>query len=158
YNVNDVATYNGSTYVATVTNQGGGTPNVNTADWSLMAQAAASSRMLFPTFFPGNLSGSWVGGQFVLDQPITVMRMAVSAKTPTASSCPAAVFRCTNGTKGQDLVLTPGQHWADSGAITLTFAAGDTIQSTLRTGSTCSSNTGADANLMIDYKMQQSGD
>ena len=158
YNVNDATTYNGSTYVATVANQGGGTPDVNTAAWSLMAQAAAGTHVLFPTFFSGNLSGSWVGGQFVLDQPITVLRMAVSAKTPIGSTCPAAVFRFTNGTKGQDLVLTPGQYWADSGPITLTFATGDTIQSTLRTGSTCSSNTGADANLMIEYKMQQSGD
>src|SRR5262249_31591381 len=147
YKANDVATYNGSSYLATAPSLGGGTPDVNTTAWSLMAQAAASSRTLFPTFFPGNLSGSWVGGQFVIDQPITVLRMVVSAKTPTGSTCPAAVFRLTNATKGQDLVLTPGQYWADSGAITLTFAAGDTIQSTLRTGSTCSSNTGADANL-----------
>jgi hypothetical protein len=42
YNVNDVATYNGSTYVATVANQGGNTPDQNTADWTLMAQAGAT--------------------------------------------------------------------------------------------------------------------
>jgi hypothetical protein len=41
YNVNDGATYNGSTYVATVANQGGNTPDQNTADWTLMAQAGA---------------------------------------------------------------------------------------------------------------------
>jgi Collagen triple helix repeat (20 copies) len=42
YNVNDVATYNGSTYVAIVGNQGGNTPDQNTADWRLMAQAGAA--------------------------------------------------------------------------------------------------------------------
>jgi hypothetical protein len=42
YNVNDVATYNGSSYVATVASQGGGTPDVNTADWTLMAQQGAA--------------------------------------------------------------------------------------------------------------------
>ena len=42
YNVNDVATYNGSTYVATVVNQGGTTPDQNPADWTLMAQAGAA--------------------------------------------------------------------------------------------------------------------
>ena len=42
YNVNDVATYNGSTYVATVANKGGNTPDQNTADWTLMAQAGAT--------------------------------------------------------------------------------------------------------------------
>ena len=42
YNVNDVATYNGSSYVATVANQGGSTPDINTADWALMAQQGAA--------------------------------------------------------------------------------------------------------------------
>src|SRR5450631_3307456 len=122
------------------------------------AGADPNSRMIFPSFFPGNLSGSWLGGQFVLDQAITVLRIAATAKTPTASGCPAAVFRFTDGTKGQDLVLTPAQYWSDSGPIVLTFAAGSTLQASLRTGSTCPSNTGADANLLVEYKMQASGD
>ena len=120
--------------------------------------ADPNSRMIFPSFFPGNLSGSWLGGQFVLDQAITVLRIAATAKTPTASGCPAAVFRFTDGTKGQDLVLTPAQYWSDSGPIVLTFAAGATLQASLRTGSTCASNTGADANLLVEYKMQATGD
>jgi hypothetical protein len=123
------------------------------------AGADTNSRMLYPTFFPGNLSGSWLGNQFILDQAITVLRIAVTAKTPTGASCPAAVFRFTDGsTAGQDLVLTPGQYWSDSGPIVLTFAAGATLQASLRTGSTCASNTGADANLLVEYRMQASGD
>jgi cysteine-rich repeat protein len=123
------------------------------------AGADPNSRMLFPTFFPGNLSGTWLGGQFVLDQAITVLRIAVTAKTPTGASCPAAVFRFTDGASGgQDLVLTPGQYWSDSGPIVLTFAAGATLQASLRTGSSCASNTGADANLLVEYRMQTSGD
>lgn len=121
--------------------------------------ANANSRMLFPTFFPGNLSGTWLGGQFILDQAITVLRIAVTAKTPTGATCPAAVFRFTDSaTGGQDLVLTPGQYWADSGPIVLTFAAGSVLQASLRTGSTCASNTGADANLLVEYRMQVAGD
>jgi hypothetical protein len=167
YAINDVVSYNGSSYVAIAATTAPGpnpTPDTNSAVWSLMAQQGSNAnvRMLFPAFFPGNLSGTWVGGQFVLDQAITVLRMAVSAKTPTSSTCPAAVFRFTDGTKGQDLVLTPGQNWSDSGAITLTFAAGATLQSTLRTGSTCAgsaaTSTGADANLLVEYKMQAAGD
>ncbi len=42
YNVDDVATYNGSSYVATVANQGGGTPDTNPTDWTLMAQQGAT--------------------------------------------------------------------------------------------------------------------
>ena len=38
YNINDVASYNGSTYVTTVANQGAGTPDTNPTDWALMAQ------------------------------------------------------------------------------------------------------------------------
>jgi hypothetical protein len=123
------------------------------------AGADPNSRMIFPSFFPGNLSGSWLGGQFVLDQAITVLRIAATAKTPTGTGCPAAVFRFTDGTKGQDLVLTPGQFWSDSGSIELTFAAGATLRASLRTGSTCSANAaGADANLLVEYKMQAAGD
>jgi hypothetical protein len=122
------------------------------------AGADPNSRMIFPSFFPGNLSGSWVGGKFVLDQAITVLRIAATAKTPTATGCPAAVFRFTDGTKGQDLTLTPGQFWSDSGPTVLTFAAGATLQASLRTGSTCASTAGADANLLVEYKMQATGD
>jgi cysteine-rich repeat protein len=117
-----------------------------------------NSRMIFPSFFPGNLSGTWVGGQFILDQAITVLRIAATAKTPTGAGCPAAVFRFTDGAKGQDLALTPGQYWSDSGPMVLTFAAGSTLKASLRTGSTCASNTGADANLLVEYKMQATGD
>lgn len=120
--------------------------------------AGTNARMIFPSFFPGNLSGTWTGGQLTLDQPITVLRIAATAKTPTGTGCPAAVFRFTDGTKGQDLVLAPGQYWSDSGPIVLTFAAGAALQASLRTGSTCPSNTGADANLLVEYKMQAAGD
>jgi len=120
--------------------------------------ADTNARMIFPSFFPGNLSGTWTGGQVTIDQPITILRIAATAKTPTGSTCPAAVFRFTDGTKGQDLVLAPGAYWSDSGPIVLTFAAGATLQSLLRTGSTCASNTGADANLLVEYKMTAAGD
>ena len=41
YAVNDVVTYNGSTYVATVTNHGENTPDIS-PKWNLMAQAGAA--------------------------------------------------------------------------------------------------------------------
>jgi hypothetical protein len=125
-----------------------------------MAQqgSSANMRMIFPSFFPGNLTGAWVGGNLILDQPITVLRIAATAKTPTYSTCPAAVFRFTDGSKGQDLVLAPGQYWSDTGPIALTFASGAQLQASLRTGSTCGSNPGADANLLVEYKMRASSD
>jgi len=122
------------------------------------ADGNANARMVFPSFFPGNLSGTWTGGQVTIDQPITILRIAATAKTPTGAGCPSAVFRFTDGTKGQDLVLAPGAYWSDSGPIMMTFAAGATLQSVLRTGSTCAANTGADANLLVEYKMTGAGD
>jgi hypothetical protein len=127
------------------------------------ASGDVNARMIFPSFYPGGLTGSWIGGQFTLDQAITVLRIAVVAKTPTQSTCPAAVFRLSNGTKGQDLVLPPGQNWSDTGAMVMTFNAGDVLQSSLRTGSVCpgpvgANYTGADANLLVEYKMQAAGD
>jgi hypothetical protein len=160
YNVYDVVTYNGSSYVA-IAPSSGATPDTNPADWSIMAQqgSSANTRMVFPSFFPGNLSGTWLGGTLILDQPITILRIAATAKTPTGVGCPAAVFRFTDGTKGQDLVLTPGQYWSDTGSMVMTFARGAALQASLRTGSVCPSNiTGADANLLVEYKMQAAGD
>jgi Collagen triple helix repeat (20 copies)/Stigma-specific protein, Stig1 len=123
------------------------------------ATGDANARMIFPSFFPGNLSGTWVGGKFVLDQAITVLRIAITAKTPTDPSCVPAVFRFTDGSKGQDLVLTTGQNWSDTGPIVLTFASGATLQASLRTGvPSCASTLGADANLLVEYKMQAQGD
>ena len=162
YNVYDVVTYNGSSYVAIAPSSGPSnpTPDTNPTDWSVMAQqgSSANSRMIFPSFYPGNLTGTWLGGKLILDQPITILRIAVAAKTPTGASCPAAVFRFTDGTKGQDLVLTPGQYWSDTGPMVMTFAAGAALQASLRTGSTCTNDTGADANLLVEYKMQAAGD
>jgi hypothetical protein len=122
------------------------------------ATGDVNARMIFPSFYPGNLTGTWLGNQFTLDQAITVLRIAAVAKTVTGAACPAAVFRLTNGTKGQDLVLSPGQNWSDTGAMVMTFNVGDVLQASLRTGSTCATNTGADANLLIEYKMQAAGD
>ncbi len=122
------------------------------------ATGDANARMIFPSFYPGNLSGTWVGGRFTLDQAITILRIAAVAKTATGAACPAAVFRLSNGTKGQDLVLSPGQNWSDTGAMVMTFNVGDVLQASLRTGSTCAANTGADTNLLVEYKMQAAGD
>jgi len=164
YAVNDVVSFNGSSYVAILANSGPSnpTPDTNPTAWSLMAQQGSSvdtnARMVFPTFFPGTLSGTWLGGKVVLDQAITVLRMAITAKTATAANCPAPVFRLTDGTKGQDLALTPGQFWSDTGPMVMTFAAGAALQASLRTGSTCPKGVGADANLLVEYKMQAASD
>ena len=113
----------------------------------------ANARTIFPSFFPGNLSGTWVGGKFVLDQAITVLRIAITANTPTDPSCVPGVFRFTDGSKGQDLVLTTGQNWSHSGPIVLTFAAGATLQASLRTGvPSCLAAVGADANMLVEYR------
>ena len=123
------------------------------------ATGDANARMIMPSFFPGNLSGTWVGGKFVLDQAITVLRIAVTAKTPTDPSCVPAVFRFTDGSTGQDLVFATGQNWSDTGPISLLFGAGATLQASLRTGvPTCSATLGADANMLVEYKMQAQGD
>jgi hypothetical protein len=123
------------------------------------ATGDANARMIMPSFFPGNLSGTWVGGKFVLDQAITVLRIAITAKTPTDPSCVPAVFRFTDGSTGQDVVLTTGQNWSDTGPISLLFAGGATLQASLRTGvPTCSATLGADANMLVEYKMQAQGD
>ncbi|MGA2687634.1 MAG: DNRLRE domain-containing protein [Candidatus Korobacteraceae bacterium] len=123
------------------------------------ATGDANARMIMPSFFPGNLSGTWVGGKFVLDQAITVLRIAITAKTPTDPSCVPAVFRFTDGSTGQDLVFATGQNWSDTGPVSLLFAAGATLQASLRTGvPTCSATLGADANMLVEYKMQAQGD
>jgi hypothetical protein len=97
-----------------------------------------------------------VGNQFVIDQAITVLRIGVTLKTPIGANCPAAVFRFTDGTTGPDLVVSPGQSWIDTGVIQVPYAAGAKLRALLRTGSSCASNVGADANLLVGTPLRLS--
>ena len=88
YSVNDLSTYNGSTYIATVANSGGTTPDLNTADWSLIAQAGA----------PGAAGPSGAAGA----------QGAAGPAGPAGATGPAGPTGATGATGGQGMAGPQG--------------------------------------------------
>jgi hypothetical protein len=120
---------------------------------------AANARMFFSAFMPGNLTNTRASvAQVIPDNAITVTRIVSSVQTPGGIACSPAVVRLTDGTSGQDLTLA-SQSTADSGPMSVLFSAGDKVNVQLQTGANCGGATNpADANIEVQYKMQDPSD
>jgi len=102
------------------------------------AAIASNVPVFFSASFVGPIFGaSYKAGKFVLDEPITITHITAEAQSPGDAACSPAVFRVSNGTKGQDVFLKGGQTEVDYGGETLTFPAGTNLLATLQTGATC---------------------
>jgi hypothetical protein len=122
--------------------------------------SSSSARMAFSTFLPGPLTGpQYSATQFIPDLPITITRITTALKTIGDSTCSPSVVRVSNNsTNGQDMVLG-GQPTGDSGPLGLLYGGGYVISVQMRTPASCAGATPpADANVQIEYKMQESGD
>ena len=125
--------------------------------------AVASS--VLPAFLPGPLTQAYTAASLVPDSAITVTRISAALKTapdanclPVANTSAPAVLRVSNGTTGQDIPLTAGQAITDTGPLTMPFAAGDKVQVQLQTPASCPQTQPADANVMVEYRSQETGD
>jgi hypothetical protein len=118
---------------------------------------AAPSSVL-PAFLPGPLTQKYTAASLVPDSAITVTRISAALKTAPDTSCKPTVLRVGNGSTGQDIVLTAGQSGDDSGAMSLPTAAGSTLQLQVQTPASCPQTNPADANVLVEYRGQQSGD
>jgi hypothetical protein len=124
------------------------------------SSSASGARMALSTVFPGALTGPvYTATQFIPDLPITITRVTTSVKTIGNATCSPSVVRISNNsTNGQDMVVG-GQSLGDSGPIGLLYSGGNVLNVQLQTPATCSSGTpAADANVQIEYKMQDPTD
>jgi hypothetical protein len=64
----------------------------------------------------------------------------------------------TDGSTGQDVRLLAGQGTKDTGPLTLPFGSGTALQVKVQTPANCRVTNPADANLVVEYRGQLSGD
>ncbi len=123
-----------------------------------------SERATFGTFLPGTLGSTWEGSSWTLDKAITVTRMEARAKTPlgAGSSCTTSpVIRVWNGgATSQTLTIGGTGTYFDTGAISVDFAASDTLTtgvSVAASGCTLSGNPvdpPKDVNVIVQYRLK----
>jgi len=119
----------------------------------------STARMFFSAFIPGNLTNTRPVAQVIPDNAITVTRIVNLLQTTGGIACSPAVVRLSDGSLGQDLTLG-SQSTADSGPMALLFPAGDKVNVQLQTAANCGGGAPkpADANVEVQYKMQDSND
>lgn len=126
------------------------------------ATGGVASVLLAAASLGGDLTTKTAGvvAHFTPDQPITVTRVGLNQLSAAALTCQQPpIFRITNGVKGEDALMSPGQTAYDSGAHTLTFPAGAEIDIRLNAVAACVAGTHpADAGLLVQYRSTVAGD
>ena len=115
-------------------------------------QVSSGPRAFFDTALPGALTSTWTGSTVTLDKAITVTRVQTQAKTAPSGCSTNAVIRLTDGTTPVNVTIAAAAN--DSGAITQNYAAGATLTVSVQTAAAGCSTSPADANAIIQYRMQ----
>ncbi|HWZ96911.1 MAG TPA: hypothetical protein VN025_04050 [Candidatus Dormibacteraeota bacterium] len=113
---------------------------------------SASPRAEQNVFLPGLLTSTWTGATWTLDKALTITRVQVQAKTAPSGCTTNAVVRLTDGTTPVNLTISAAAN--DSGAIAQNYAAGASITLSLQTAAAGCTTSPADANVVVQYKMQ----
>ncbi len=123
------------------------------------SSGGSNGSMIASAFLPGALNTPYTAATFTPESGITITRVTTQLKTPADPSCVPAVLRVGNTTSAQDLVVSPSQNTIDSGAMSLPLPANGAVNVKLLTAASCSSGqTPGDANVLVEYRMQASGD
>jgi len=120
--------------------------------------SGAGSSSLLSAFIPGPLTQAYTAASFVPDTAITVTHVSAALKTAPDAACAPTVLRVTDGSTGQDVRLLAGQGTKDTGPLTLPFGSGTALQVKVQTPANCAVTNPADANLVVEYRGQLSGD
>lgn len=118
----------------------------------------SSSSSVLPAFLPGPLTQAYTAVSLVPDSAITVTRISAAFKTAPDANCPPSVLRLTNGTTGQDLLVTAGQSVQNTGAMSLPIQAGTNLQLQVQSPAKCTQTNPGDANVLVVYRGQLSTD
>lgn len=117
-----------------------------------------ASSSLFSAFLSGPLTHAYTAASFVPDSAITVTRISAALKTAPDQNCQSGTLRVSNGSTGQDLPIAAGASADDSGTMALPTGAGSNLRVSVQTPANCSQTNPADANVLVEYRSQQSGD
>jgi hypothetical protein len=112
----------------------------------------ASPRGEQDVFLPSALTSTWTGATWTTDKAVTVTRVQVQAKTAPAGCSTNAIVRLTDGTSPVNVTIAAAAN--DSGPITQNFAAGAVLTVSVQTAAAGCSTSPADANAIVQYRMQ----
>jgi len=133
---------------ANLSSNGVTTYKLNIASESLTASPRGEQNI----FLPGALTTTWTGSTWTPDKAITVTRVQVQAKTTPSGCTTNAIVRLTDGTTPVNLTISAAAN--DSGAIAQNYAAGVGLVVSVQTAATGCTTSPADANVIVQYKMQ----
>jgi hypothetical protein len=113
---------------------------------------SASPRAEQNIFLPGALTTTWTGSTWTADKAVTVTRVQVQAKTAPAGCTTSAVVRLTDGSTPVNVTISSAAN--DSGIISQNYAAGAALQVLVQTAAAGCATSPADANVVVQYRMQ----
>jgi len=112
----------------------------------------ASPRAEQNAFLPGALTATWTGAAWTTDKAVTITRVQVQAKTAPAGCTTNAIVRLTDGTTPVNVTISAAAN--DSGALSQNYAAGSSLQVLVQTAAAGCTTSPADANVVVQYRMQ----
>jgi hypothetical protein len=113
---------------------------------------SASPRGEQNVFLPGALTSTWTGSTWTPDKSVTVTRFQVQAKTAPSGCTTNAIVRLTDGTTPVNLTIAAAAN--DSGSMTQNYAAGAALTIAVQTAAAGCTTSPADANVIVQYRMQ----
>jgi hypothetical protein len=113
---------------------------------------SASPRGEQNVFLPGALTSTWTGSTWTPDKAVTVTRLQAQAKTAPSGCTTNAIVRLTDGTTPVNLTVAAAAN--DSGAIAQNYAAGASLTIAVQTAAAGCTTSPADANVVVQYRMQ----
>lgn len=112
----------------------------------------ASPRAEQNVFLPSALTSTWTGATWTTDKAVTVTRVQVQAKTAPSGCSTNAIVRLTDGTSPINVTIAAAAN--DSGPITQAYAAGASLTVSVQTAAAGCTTSPADANVVVQYRMQ----
>src|SRR6266851_1180656 len=113
---------------------------------------SASPRGEQNVFLPGALTSTWTGSTWTPDKAVTVTRLQAQAQTAPSGCTTNAIVRLTDGTTPVNLTIAAAAN--DSGAIAQNYAAGASLTIAVQTAAAGCTTSPADANVVVQYRMQ----
>jgi hypothetical protein len=114
----------------------------------------AAPRGIYQGFCSGQLTTIWSCATVTFDRAVTITRIQIQLKTAAVNCTTSAVIRVgDNASNNQDTTLT-NTVASDTGAISRGFTAGIPVVIRITTPSAGCTTSPADANVIVQYKMQ----
>jgi hypothetical protein len=112
----------------------------------------ASPRGILPAVLFGPLTSKWTAASWTPDKAVTITRVQIQVKSPPSGCSTNAIALLSDGAASIQLAITGPSN--DSGPISQNYPAGVPLTFGVETPATGCSTIPADANAIIQYRMQ----